>query len=101
MTRTDRAVPRTAEALDEFDEYVLSVVTGSYRQLWRGKREITVISEHRKRSSGFKHRRFNLGGLMMRARSLARPLPASASSVALLRGFKVGPGSILWFMANF
>ena len=137
VTRTDRAVPRTAEALplvvarsrlaevedagvtlgvgdpvavlavipdcgcdacdsgsqdalDEFDEYVLSVVTGSYRQLWRGKREITVISEHRNRSSGFKHRRFNLGGFMMRARPLARPLPASASSVALLRGFKVG-----------
>ena len=31
------------DALDELDEYMLSVVTGSYRRLWRGEREITVI----------------------------------------------------------
>ena len=52
------------DALDELDEYVLSVVTGAYRKLWRGRREVTVYSEHRKSWSGFERRRVDLTGLL-------------------------------------
>ena len=52
------------DALDELDEYVLCVVTGAYRKLWRGRREITVYSEHRKSWSGFETRRVNLTRLL-------------------------------------
>ena len=52
------------DALDELDEYMLSVVTGAYRKLWRGRREITVYSEHRKNWSGFERRRVNLTRLL-------------------------------------
>ena len=49
------------DALDELDEHILSAVTGSYRRLWRGKREITVISEDHRGSRGFGRRRLRLG----------------------------------------
>ena len=39
------------DALDELDEYMLSVVTGSYRRIWRDKKKITVISEGHRGSS--------------------------------------------------
>ena len=48
-------------ALDELDEYMLSVVTGAYRKLWRGRREITVYSEAHMGRSGFHRRRVSLG----------------------------------------
>ncbi len=48
------------DALDELDEYVICVVTGTYRKLWRGKREITVYSEDEMGWSGFHRRRMNL-----------------------------------------
>ena len=47
-------------ALDELDEYVLSVVTGAYRRLRRGKREITVISgEHWQARGRFRYRKID------------------------------------------
>ena len=52
------------EALDELDEHMLSVITGSYRKLRKGKREITIISEGH-RGSGVGRRRRNLGAFMM------------------------------------
>jgi len=53
------------DALDEFDEYMLSVVTGSYRKLRLGKREITVISDNHRSSRGFGRYRPGIGGFMM------------------------------------
>ena len=48
------------DALDELDEYVLSVVTGAYRRLRRGKREITVISgEHWQAWGRFRYRKID------------------------------------------
>lgn len=41
------------DILDLLDEYVLGVVTGEYRRLRRGKREITVYSQDRQGWSGF------------------------------------------------
>ncbi len=49
------------DALDVLDEYVICVVTGTYRKLWRGRREITVYSEDRMSWSGFDKRRVSLG----------------------------------------
>lgn len=49
------------DVLDLLDEYVLGVVTGEYRRLRRGKREITVYSQDRQGSSGFDGRRESLG----------------------------------------
>lgn len=40
------------DVLDELDEYVLGVVSGAYRRLWKGDREITVISQQRWSASG-------------------------------------------------
>ncbi len=51
-------------ALDELDEYMLCVVTGTYRKLWRGRREITVYSEHHMGWSGFHRRRVSLRRFM-------------------------------------
>ena len=48
-------------ALEELDEYVLGVVTGAYRKLWRGRREITVYSDDSMGYSGFHKRRMSLG----------------------------------------
>ena len=47
------------DVLDVLDEYILCVVTGSYRKLWRGRREITVYSEDDMGWSGFDRRRVN------------------------------------------
>lgn len=55
------------DALDELDEYVFGVVSGAYRRLWRGDREITVISGGRWNASG----RFDRGEV---ATVLARPV---------------------------
>jgi len=41
------------DALDELDEYVLGVVTGEYRRLRRGKRQITIYTAERQGCSGF------------------------------------------------
>ena len=41
------------DALNELDEYVLGVVTGEYRRLRRGKREIIVYAHDRQGWSGF------------------------------------------------
>ena len=49
------------DALDELDEYVLGVVTGEYRRLRRGKRDITVYSHGHRSSSGFDGPWENLG----------------------------------------
>ena len=40
------------DVLDELDEYVLGVVSGAYRRLWRGDRDITVVSAKRWQASG-------------------------------------------------
>jgi hypothetical protein len=40
------------DVLDELDEYVLGVVSGAYRRLWKGDREITVIAGVRWSASG-------------------------------------------------
>ena len=48
-------------ALDELDDYVLGVVTGEYRRLRRGKRDITVYSHDHRSSSGFDGPWENLG----------------------------------------
>ncbi|MCY3632071.1 MAG: DUF6226 family protein [bacterium] len=45
--------------LDELDEYILGVVTGAYRRLWRGRRKITVYSDDQMSRSGFERRRVN------------------------------------------
>ena len=60
------------DALDELDEYVLSVVTGSYRRLRRGEREITIISEGHRVSRGFDKRRIGQWGFMTGPRILSR-----------------------------
>ena len=52
------------EALDQLDEYVLGVVSGAYRKLWRGRREITVYSKDHWGRSGFERRRLNLWRLL-------------------------------------
>lgn len=52
------------DALDVLDEYVLCVVTGAYRKLWRGRREITVFSDGHTSWSGFERRRVNLTRLL-------------------------------------
>ena len=52
------------DALDVLDEYVLSVVTGAFRKLWRGRQEITVYSEHHMGWSGFHQRRGSFGRFM-------------------------------------
>ncbi|MCQ3812370.1 MAG: hypothetical protein KTV68_17665 [Acidimicrobiia bacterium] len=50
------------DALDVLDEYVICVVTGTYRKLWRRRREITVYSDDGRMSwSGFDKRRVSLG----------------------------------------
>ena len=49
------------DALDELDEYMICVVTGTYRKLWRGSQEITVYSDDRIGYSGFHRRRMRLG----------------------------------------
>ena len=49
------------DALDVLDERVICVVTGTYRKLWRGRREITVYSKDRMSWSGFDKRRVRLG----------------------------------------
>ncbi len=51
-------------ALDELDEYVLGVVSGAYRKLWRGRRQITVYSKDHMSRSGFERRRVNLRRLL-------------------------------------
>ncbi len=40
------------DTLDQLDDYVLGVVSGAYRRLWRGDHEITVISRQRWSASG-------------------------------------------------
>lgn len=50
--------------LDKLDEYILGVVTGAYRRLWRGRREITVYSDDHMSWSGFERRRVNLTRLL-------------------------------------
>lgn len=40
------------DVLKELDEYVLGVVSGAYRRLWKGDREITVIAGVRWSASG-------------------------------------------------
>ncbi len=52
------------DALDELDEYVLSVVTGDYRKLRQGRREITVYSKEHMGWSGFERRRMKLWKLL-------------------------------------
>ena len=64
------------DALDVLDEYVLSVVSGAYRRLWRGRREITVYSDDRMSWSGFERRRVNLTKLLP-GRFVARPSMAT------------------------
>ena len=49
------------DALNELDEYVLGVVTGEYRRLRRGKRDITVYAHDRLSCSGFDGPWENLG----------------------------------------
>ena len=52
------------DALNELDEYMLGVLTGAYRKLWRGKREITVYSEDHMSRSGFERRHVKLTRLL-------------------------------------
>jgi hypothetical protein len=40
------------DVLDELDEYIFGVVSGDFRRLWSGDREITIISSERRRASG-------------------------------------------------
>ena len=58
--------------LDELDEHVLSVVTGTYRRLKRGKREITVVSEGHWGSREFGRRGIGQRGFMTGRRLLSR-----------------------------
>ena len=51
-------------ALDELDEYVLGVVSGAYRKLWRGRRQITVYSKDHMSWSGFERRQMELWKLL-------------------------------------
>ena len=67
------------DALDELDEYVLSVVFGAYRRLWRGRREITVFSEHRMSWSGFEERRVSIESLIP-GRFVGIPVGATPSA---------------------
>ena len=69
------------DALDELDEYVLGVVTGSYRKLRRGRREITVYSEDRMSWSGFERRRVNLWRLLP-GRFVGVPTAATPEMIA-------------------
>ena len=68
------------DALDELDEYLLGVVTGTYRKLWRGKREITVYSEDHTSWSGFERRRMNLRRLLP-GRFVGFPTAASPAMI--------------------
>jgi hypothetical protein len=52
------------DVLDQLDEYVLGVVTGAYRKLWQGRREITVYSEGHMSWSGFERRRMKFWRLL-------------------------------------
>ncbi|MYA74672.1 MAG: hypothetical protein F4Y27_08350 [Acidimicrobiaceae bacterium] len=52
------------DILDLLDEYVLGVVTGEYRRLRRGKREITVYTQDRQGSLGFRGPLENFGRLI-------------------------------------
>ena len=70
------------DALDELDEYVLCVVTGAYRKLWRGRREITIYSEEHMSWSGFNRRRV-IFGRFVGGRFRARPAIATDGYIAL------------------
>ncbi len=69
------------DALDELDEYVLSVVTGDYRKLRRGPREITVYSGDHMSWSGFERRQMKLWKLLP-GRFVGVPSAATPEMVA-------------------
>lgn len=69
------------DALDELDEYVLGVVTGSYRKLRRGRREITVYSKDHMSWSGFERRRVSLWRLLP-GRFVGVPTAATPEMIA-------------------
>ena len=67
------------DALDVLDEYVLCVVTGAYRKLWRGRREITVYAEDHMSWSGFEERRVSIESLIP-GRFVGIPVGATPSA---------------------
>lgn len=69
------------DALNELDEYVLGVVTGSYRKLRRGRREITVFSKDHRSWSGFERRRLKLWKLLP-GRFVGVPTAATPEMIA-------------------
>ena len=64
------------DALDVLDEYILGVVSGAHRRLWRGRREITVYSDDRMSWSGFERRRVSIRRFMW-GRFTGKPAMAS------------------------
>ena len=88
-------------ALDQLDESVLSVVTGDYRKLWRGRREITVYSKDHWGLSGFNRRRVNpwrlLPGRFVGIPTAATPTMATTSYYTLRTSDN--QGKLKWLFA--
>ncbi len=78
------------DVLDLLDEYVLGVVTGEYRRLRRGNREITVYSQDHQGSSGFRSPWENIGRLVP-GRLKGEPLAASVDSLYSTTTDNIGP----------
>ena len=81
------------DVLDVLDEYVLGVVTGEYRRLRRGKRQITVYAGERQGCSGFdgpwdKLGRFVPARYELTNRLRAFRLPRAISRRGRLRRYK-------------
>lgn len=72
------------DAIDEVDEYVLGVVTGAYRRLWRGDRHVSEMAGRRWAS--------NVGGRSEMDRVLARPEGWNQLSGASWLGHEPGAG---------
>ena len=77
-------------ALDVLDEYVICVVTGTYRKLWRGGREITVYSKDRMSWSGFDKRRVSLGRFVRGRLMTSQGIPDGRPGRLRLRRFVGG-----------
>ena len=78
------------DALDVLDEYVICVVTGTYRKLRRGRREITVYSKDRMSWSGFDKRRVSLGRFVRGRLTTSQGIPDGRPGRLRLRRFVGG-----------
>ena len=83
------------DALNELDEYVLGVVTGEYRRLRRGKRDITVYSHGHRSSSGFVGP-WNLGRFLPARHEL---VPRRLTRTNRKRAFRL-PRAVLRYFAS-